>query len=64
MACQLLLKLTADQAANLVFGCFSEILAGWKGTKRELGAAGYAFVRQRLTGGFGVGVNMNAVSPR
>jgi enediyne biosynthesis protein E3 len=52
VACRLLLKMTADEAADLLVGYMDEISAQWTGTRKELGRKGYMLVRERVTQGF------------
>ena len=54
LACRSLLRMTADQAADLLVGFLDEIAAGWTGTQKELGRSGYILVRKRLTVGLQV----------
>jgi len=49
LACRSLLKMTADQAADLLVRYLDETAAGWTGTEKELGRRGYMLVRERLT---------------
>lgn len=52
MACKVLLKMTADQSADLLVRNLDEISAEWAGTQKELGKKGYMLVRERVTNGF------------
>ena len=52
LACRVLLKMTADQAADLLVRYLDEISAAWTGTQKELGRRGYMLVRERVTHGF------------
>jgi hypothetical protein len=52
LACRLLLKMTADQAADLLVRYLDEISEEWTGTQQELGRKGYMLVRERVTQGF------------
>ncbi len=49
LACRLLLKMTADQAADLLVRYLDEMSAEWTGTQKELGRKGYMLVRERVT---------------
>jgi hypothetical protein len=52
LACTLLLKMTSDQAADLLVKYLDEVAAEWTGTQRELGRKGYMLIRKRVTRGF------------
>jgi enediyne biosynthesis protein E3 len=52
VACRLLLKMTADEAADLLVGYMDEVSGQWTGTRKELGRKGYMLVRKRVTQGF------------
>jgi enediyne biosynthesis protein E3 len=52
LACSLLLKMTSDQAADLLVRYLDEVSAEWPGTQKELGRKGYMLVRERWTQGF------------
>jgi hypothetical protein len=52
LACSLLLKMSSDQAANMLVNYMDELLVGWTGTKKELGKKGYTLIRERVTQNF------------
>jgi len=52
LACNLLLNMTSDQAANLLIKYMDEIAEKWTGTEKELGRNGYMLIRERVTQGF------------
>lgn len=52
LACRLLLKTTADQAADLLVKYLDELSAKWTGTQMDLGRKGYTLIREQVTRGF------------
>jgi len=49
LACSLFLKMTCDQAANLLVKYMDELSAKWTGTQKDLGRKGYTLIREQVT---------------
>ena len=52
LACGLLLKMSSDQAANMLVDYMDELSVQWTGTQKELGTKGYTLIRDRVTQSF------------
>jgi hypothetical protein len=62
LACSLLLKMTCDEAANLLVKYMDELSAKWTGTQKDLGRKGYMLIRERVTRRFDLDDNELAVA--
>jgi hypothetical protein len=52
LACRRLLKMSSDQAADMLVDYMDQLSTEWTGTQQELGRKGYTLIRERVTQNF------------